>query len=313
MNEPSTPASPERYRIALHGGGIEEVDRAGVRDRIRRGEVVERSELARAGTEEWKAAREFPELARYLQLAASQAAAREAPVSITRAYETMGQRLGRGLAYPLAHGGVLTILALTILSAVPVLGVLVTPIAAVYVLEIVRESANGDTRMPAWFDTSDLTEVLIRWLKTFFVTMVALMPMLVWFVTWMGSAGGTFDRAALVRLFAGLAVTGLVALFYYPACLATVAVWHSVLDSLNPVYVLRVIRTIGADYVLVVVVWVAVWMGTLAVGLFSDTLFGGIPILGSLPAAAISFWGQFYGAHILGYAIYRHTDELGWG
>lgn len=52
----------------MYGGGIEELDRFAVRDGIRSGEIEAHTELAIKGTEEWKAAVEFPELARYFSL-----------------------------------------------------------------------------------------------------------------------------------------------------------------------------------------------------------------------------------------------------
>ena len=53
-----------RYKVPMFRGGVEEVDRFGVRDLIRSGEVTAQTELAVVGTDEWRAADSYPELAR---------------------------------------------------------------------------------------------------------------------------------------------------------------------------------------------------------------------------------------------------------
>src|SRR5258707_4622460 len=143
---PAPPPPPERYKLALYGGGVEEVDRFEVRAGIRRGEVDSRTQLARVGTDNWKPTSAFPELARYVDLARENRAVVSLAQGPPRAQQThvgsMSQVIVEGLAYPLKGAGILTIVAIAVFSAIPFLGLLSVPILTVYVLAIVRSSAN---------------------------------------------------------------------------------------------------------------------------------------------------------------------------
>ncbi|HKC25248.1 MAG TPA: DUF4013 domain-containing protein [Thermoanaerobaculia bacterium] len=314
---PAPPPPPERYKLALYGGGVEEVDRFEVRDRIRRGDVDSRTQLARVGTDDWKPAGAFPELARYVDLAREKRAVVSLSQGPARAQQahvgSMSQEIVEGLAYPLKGAGILTTIGIAIFSSIPFIGLLSVPILTVYVLAIVRSSSNGERELPAWVETSDVVGNLILWLKTWFVTIIALWPVVLWVAVWLSShPSDRFSRDALASLVLGLAAAGLVSMLYFPACLATIAVWDSVLDSLNPVYVFAVIRRIGWDYVAVVVTYVAATGASTMLALLSNSALSALPILGSIPGKIPIIWAQFYTAHLLGWAVYRHADELGW-
>ena len=60
------PAPPTLYRIFGRDG---EYDRAAMKELIRRGEVTSLTDVTLSGTDDWKTARMFPELQRYLALA----------------------------------------------------------------------------------------------------------------------------------------------------------------------------------------------------------------------------------------------------
>jgi hypothetical protein len=314
---PAPPPPPERYKLALYGGGVEELDRLELRNRIRHGEVDSRTQLARVGTEDWKPTAAFPELARYIELAREKRAVVAVAQGPPRAQQahvgSMSQEIVEGLAYPLKGSGILTIIAIGIFSSIPFIGILSVPILTVYVLAIVRSSANGERELPAWVETSDVVGNLILWLKTWFVTIVALWPVVLWVAVWLSShPADRFSRDALASLFLGLAAAGLVSMLYFPACLATIAVWDSVLDSLNPVYVFAVIRRIGWDYLAVVATYVAATGASAMLAVFSNAALSSLPLLGSIPGKIPVIWAQFYTAHLLGWAVYRHADELGW-
>jgi len=51
MNDSPT-QSAQRYKFVPYGGGVEELDRFEVRDRIRMGDILAESELAVAGTDD---------------------------------------------------------------------------------------------------------------------------------------------------------------------------------------------------------------------------------------------------------------------
>jgi hypothetical protein len=303
----------ERYRIAMYGGGIEEIDRDELRERIRRREVTDATEVARAGTDEWRKVSYYPELKGYLNLAAT-APAQPAAVRASRAApaESVRDRVLPALSYPIAGGEILAVIGIAILQSIIGVSLLVIPVVTVYMLAIIRASAEGKTKMPAWIETDDIPAMFSIWLRTIMVTAISLWPMILWYGVWYFTAADRASSQATSRLVAGLIVTGLVSLTYFPACFATIAVWDSVASSLNPAFVFRTIRTLGSDYVIAVVVWVLASVAAVAVGRVSSTLLGSIPFVGDLPRKMLWIWSQFYGSHLLGWAVHRHSTELGW-
>ncbi|HVG25339.1 MAG TPA: hypothetical protein VND45_14375 [Thermoanaerobaculia bacterium] len=302
----------ERYKYVPYGGGVEELDRFAVRDRIRAGDIEPHSELAVVGTDDWRTAVSYPGLARYFELAASRPRTMPGmPVKIAppRVVESMGQRIAQGLLYPLAGGEAFLLIGLALLAIVPVFGILAPLASTLIMLQIVRASADGKTKMPL-VDTAQVWDLVMAYLRVLFVTIVSLLPVIVF-----GTAA--MWQVVLGKMSIGPAIIGItmllaVAALYYPACLATVAVWDSILDSLNPVYVMRVIRNIGADYFLVVAMW---FVATFATMLMSSRLLNplmSIPFVGGLFSRFLSFYVLFYVSHLLGYAVYRHAPELGW-
>lgn len=302
----------QRYKYVPYGGGVEELDRFGVRDRIRGGDIVPESELAVAGTDDWRTAVSYPELARYFELAAVQPRTLPGvPVKVAppRAVRPMGERVLHGLLYPLAGGEVLLLIGLSILGALPLIGFLAKLAATLIMVEIVRTSADGRTKMPL-VDTSGVWELLRTYLRVLFVTLVSLLPVYVFGGA--ALAGAILGKMSVVPALAIVALLLAVAAVYYPACLATVAVWDSILDSLNPVYVFRVIKRIGADYFIVVGMW---FVATAATMLMSSPFLNplaAVPIVGGVFSGVLSFWALFYASHLLGYAVYRHATALGW-
>jgi hypothetical protein len=303
----------QRYKLAMYGGGIEELDRFGVRDRIRSGEITAGTELAFSQTDVWNAAASYPELQRYFEMAAvttRQSLTERSEVRAeARPVESMRQRLLNGLVYPVGGGEVILLLGLAVLSAIPLIGILGTLASTLMMVEIVRTSAEGRTKLPL-IDTSQIWQLVRTYLRVLFVTVVSLLPVLIFGIY---AIGRVLTRQMSMSTAVFGVVTGLAfSAVYYPACLATVAVWDSVLDSLNPMYIARLIRRIGGDYFLVIGVWfVASFVTTLLSSPFVSP-FAMIPLVGGVLARALSLWSLFYVSHLLGYAVYRHAQELGW-
>jgi hypothetical protein len=212
-----------RYRFVQYGGGVEELDRLGVRDRIRSGDIEGHTELALVGSDEWRAASTFPEFARYFELAAvgTRRVSGQYVVapSKPREIQSMGQRLIAGLLYPLAGGEVVTLLGIAVFSMIPFIGWLAGAASVMIMLEIIRKSADGSTKMPAMVDTSNLGELVRVYLRVAAVTFISLAPILAagtWsiFVLFTRSAGAT-------TVVAIMALASALAAIYYPACLAT--------------------------------------------------------------------------------------------
>jgi hypothetical protein len=219
----------------------------------------------------------------------------------------MGHRIAHGILYPVAGGEAVVLIILAVLNMLPVIRLIATLASTVVMVDIVRTSAEGRTKMPL-VDTSQGWQLIRTYFRVLFVTIVSLLPAYLF--------GGYALIGVLTRTISvgpalfGLAIALAVAALYYPACLATVAVWDNILASLNPVYVARVIRIIGPDYFIVVGMWFLATAASLAVSVFSP--FGSIPIVGAIVRGAISYWVLFYVSHLLGYAVYRHSAELGW-
>jgi len=301
----SAPPGPRRYRVALYGGGIEECDREELRRRLALGELDGKTPVALVGTEAWQALASRPELAVLLRGGTDPASPSRAARILPS--ETLASRAVAGLAYPLTGGGIVTLVLLALLSQLPIISFFAGAAATFFAVQIVTRSSRGDTEMP-FFESSDVFEMILIWLKTLFVSIVALAPLLAWFIWGFLNLRGTSGAALWIT---GLGAAGLFAAIYYPACFATVAVWESALDALNPVYVLRVVRTLGADYAVVVGVSLAgVVLGFLAP--YFSARWVPLPFVAAVPGIVVALWAQFWAAHVLGWAIYRHERELGW-
>ncbi len=293
------------------GGGVEEVSRLQMRDLIRDGLVVGTTEVAKAGTRDYVPASEIPELARWLSMADERRRiVYIRPVSSTA--ESMPKRALHGLAYPFQGGALGTVLGLAVLGVLPFVSILAAPLASFWVLAVVRESARGEKVLPLWTDTSSILEVIVLWMKTIVVSFVALLPMVGWAAFWYFTGGDRSGPEGLGTLLLGLGAGARVSLAYYPACLATIAVWDSILDSLNPAYIARVIRTIGSDYAIVLLATVLAQGAGVGLRILSDSFLGIVPIAGHLPGRILTLWASLYSAHLLGWAIHRHQHDLGW-
>jgi hypothetical protein len=306
--------SPARYRFVPYGGGVEELDRFAVRERIRSGDIEAHTELSLAGGDEWRAAASYPELARYFELAATSSRRAIGQHLVTpskpRELEPMQTRLIRGLLYPISGGEVFTLLGIAVISILPFFGWLASAAAAMIMLEIIRKSSDGRTKMPALVDTSDIGELIRVYIRVLMVTLISLAPVI---------AAGIWSFSAVLNKSAGsttiiavMLLASLLAAIYYPACLATVAVWDNVLSALNPAYVFRVINRIGGDYFIVIGAWLVASAVTYVLRFTSFAILAWIPFVGPIFSSMISLWVLFYASHLLGYAIYRHAPELGW-
>jgi len=305
------PAPQTRYCYVPYGGRVEEHDRLGIARKIRTGDIDGATHLAIAGTDEWQPAASFPELARYFELVAARPDTSAGAIAVPappRNVESMGQRILAGLVYPIAGGQIITLVALSVLSIIPLISILTTLASTVIVLDIVRRSADGHTKMSTWIDTSNPAEMFRLYFRVFFVTLVSLAPLVaatIWAI--LAMYGGTVSPVTAMMV---LIVAAVFAAIYYPACLATVAVWDNVVSALNPFYIFRVIDIVGVDYFVVILIW---FVANLAIGFtrfFSPLSM--IPIVGSVFSAFLSLYVLFYASHLLGWAVYRHAPELGW-
>lgn len=152
-----TPA--QRYKRVLYGGGVEELDRFGVRDAIRAGDLTADSELALAGSDDWRAVATFPEFGRYLEIAAAGADRAYSnpliPAKAPRVVLPMRDRVVNGLLYPLQGGEAVMLIGLAIVRVIPMISFVATLAATLIMVEIIRASAEGRTKLPM-VDTTQL-------------------------------------------------------------------------------------------------------------------------------------------------------------
>lgn len=309
MSETTVPQT--RYRYVPYGGSVEEHDRFTIAQKIRKGDIDAATQLALSGTDQWEPAASYPELARYFELVAARPDTSRGPIAMpapARNVESMGQRIVGGLAYPIAGGQIVTLVALSVLSIFPLISLLATLASTVIVLDIVRRSADGHTKMSSWIDTSNPGEMFRLYIRVLFVTLVSLAPLIAatgWAI--LAMFGGTVSPVTAVLVLIVAAVFGAI---YYPACLATVAVWDNVLSALNPFYIFRVIDITGVDYFIVILIWFGANLVIGFMRIFSPLSM--IPIVGAVFSAFLSLYVLFYASHLLGWAVYRHAPELGW-
>lgn len=307
MDQSSTPSAASETRYIISGEGREEFTRLDLRNRIREGTLTPVTEIARAGTETWVAASKVPELARYFSLAGKSMSADPALMVGTSAasqaapaVESVGSRLIPGLAYPLTAVGISLIVILAIAQQIPIVNLLAGLFASLYSLIIIRASARGEKTFPAFNQLGNPVEVLLLLVRMIVVTLAAAWPVILAVLT-------LFVMPMMARpiIFIALIVT----ILYYPACIATLAVWNSIKFALTPSQIFSFIRILGVDHVLAVMAWFAAFALAMAV-----TVGGGLAGLAGRPlavlAAAILIWGGFYSSHILGWAVARHRNEL---
>jgi hypothetical protein len=296
------------WRIARYGGGIDEVALDELRERIRRGEVVGSMEISPPGTNQWVRVAEVPELAAWLRVSRESPAVLKAAVA-SSPVESVGSRAISGVLYPLSSGGGLILVALSILSLVPLLNYAVGPATAIWILAIIRKSARGERSMPSDV-SSDLGELVETGFKMTLVSLVTLLPVIGLLAWGLLSQGPGILRSSTFQLALGASI--LCSLLYYPASLATVAVWEHALPALSPAHVVRVIRTMKADYVVAVAMGTAGVSASVVLARLTSSALDDLPLVGSIPALVIKTCAAFWAAHVLGWAVHRHAKELGW-
>ena len=294
---PQPSAQPEiLYQIA--GDGREKLNVIGLRDRIRRGELHPTDQIAIAGTEDWKAASEYPALTRYFNLVKPSAPVAGAPAG---PMESMGSRILVGLGYPFS-GPIAIGLIVAALAAgffMPLLSFVISLVASIYALTVIRTSSEGRTSAPSFSDTGGPLDWIVGFLRIIAVTLISIWPLfLAAFIQVSGLAG-------LLKF----VVAGIVVILYYPACLASIAIWKSLKMALSVQQIFRFIGTLGADYYAVIGMWFVSFM---IIGMETSVLgrMLSMPALVSAINAIGTVYLSLYASHLLGWAVYRHRDTI---
>lgn len=299
MTDPSSSvaaARPEKMYVVA-GEVRQEFGLLALRDRIRSGLLHRDDQIAVAGTDLWKPAWQYPPLERYFSLAEA-AAAKQMPASAVPA-GPMGPRIVRGLAYPFTNVVAIAFIAITgLMAPMTLVAAVLSLVAMGYALAIIRKSAEGEVRAPNVAAIGGAGEWILSLLRVIAITIISGWPLLAVAVLWFLG----------FRSFAIVPIALIVMLLYYPACLASIAMWKSVSMALSVKRIFGLISALGRDYYLAV-----------AVSLLAMVVIAGMTMVARLviPAlvvsainGAASVWAVFYASHLLGWALYRHRDDL---
>jgi hypothetical protein len=289
-------ARPERMYV-IAGEVRQEFGLLALRDRIRGGQLQRDDQIALAGTELWKPAWQYPPLERYFSLTEA-AAAKHMPASAVPA-GAMGPRIIRGLAYPFTNLVSIAFIAMTgLMAPMTLVAAALSLVAMGYALAIIRRSAEGDVRAPGLSAIGGVGEWILGLLRVIAITIISAWPVIA--VVALSFLG--------LRSFVLIPIALVVMLIYYPACLASIAMWKSVSMALSVKRIFGFISALGADY------YVAVGVSLLAMIVIAGGSMAARLVIPPLVVSAIngaaSVWAVFYASHLLGWALYRHRDEV---
>src|SRR5688572_8488280 len=307
--EGQQPPNPQPvYQVA--GEGKEEFTRLEIRDRIRGGEILPNTEIALKGSESYRAASSFPELSRYFSLAGPAVAiapgipayqGRAQPREMAAppaAVPSVASHLAQASPYPFTGMGWIVVILVALANFNQFLNLVVSVFASVYMLAVVRKSAEGSMVMPSFADLTGPLTFFVDLLKVIVTTIINAWPVI------LAAVAAVFMRGmAPVLMF----VAVLLMLIYYPASFAILAVTRSILQAITPSRVFGFIGVLGADYAIGLLILIIGF--TLSVG--AGYVVGQIlKPAGLLVTGLISAWLTFYVDHLFGWAIYRHRHEL---
>ncbi|MGH9458245.1 MAG: hypothetical protein ACRD2J_11485 [Thermoanaerobaculia bacterium] len=295
------PAGPaERYQIA--GEGKDAFTRTDLRDRIRTGDLLGSTEIALEGTDDFRPAADFPELARYFSLVTSTttvvSTATFVPAASVAPPTSVAKRLLPALVYPFTGLGAIAVIGLALFQLLPfgfIAGSIGLPLMMV---AVVRVSAEGSTRMPGLAAFGGPGEIVLNTLKVIVLSLLSSWPyilaLLLAFV--MPGAAFTLGIAALIAV-----------VLYYPACIAILAKYGTIRPALSVSQIWAFISTLGADYAL------AIGAGFVVLGLSIASLFLALIVPGKVAALSMMLvlvWGTLYVFHLIGWGMYRRRGEL---
>ena len=290
-----TARPPLQYRV--QGEGAQDFYLVALRDRIRDGTLLPENELMVVGTDLWKPAGQYPALTRYFNLL-------KRPVAVAVAAagpaQSMGDRIAFGVAYPFSSPASIALIAASFIAGLvlPLLSLIVSLVASIYALGIIRTSSEGQTSSPSFSELGGPLEWIAGLLRLIALTLLSLWPFLL--AAFISLSG----LAALLKFL----LAGVIVVLYYPATLATVAIWKSLKMALSVQQIFRFIGVLGGDYYAVIAMWFASFV---AVGMMMNLSGRVLPamLVGAIKGTA-SIFVTMYASHLLGWAVHRHRGEL---
>jgi hypothetical protein len=209
------------------------------------------------------------------------------------------QRIGPALTYPLRGLTPIVFLILGFATAiVPGSAAVLSFFMTVYGLAIIRASAEGQTAAPPIAAAGGAKEWMLDLLRVFLVLLISAWPMIP------SLALAAIGRPSMIVFGVGAALM----FVYYPACLIVIAKWRSLKMAINLRRVFDLITVLGSDY-----------FGALATTVVLFAILAGLAmwwrgVIADQPASGLEVAGMVYvqlcGAHLLGWAVHRHHDEI---
>jgi hypothetical protein len=299
---PQQGARPEIfYQVA--GDARQQVNLVGLRDRIRGGALQPTDEVAVVGTDLWKPASQYAELARYFALV--QRAPQAASAAVQQPAAPMGSRILAGAVYPFSSVSSAVVIAVASLSSLvmPLLSIPFALLGSVYAMGVIRKSSEGQTTPPTLAEVGGPLQWIVGILQIIAVTLISAWPViLVSILVFMGLV------RSMIFVFVGIAL--IVTMLYYPASLATVAVWKSIKSALSVQQIFRFIGILGGSYYAVIGMWIVmVVIFELVITALGHVLAGQVRLLTAINVAG-SIYVLFYASHLLGWAVHLHRDQL---
>lgn len=105
-------------------------------------------------------------------------------------------------------------------------------------------------------------------------------------------------------------------IFYFPAACAVAGYTRSFVATINPSVGIDTIRTLGADYLKILGIYILLLFAAVIVSIILNIIFLPfmLPGMGNLPAIAVSSWFTFYFtivfSCVLGYALFKNSDKF---
>lgn len=294
------PIQSQRYQVA--GEGKELFTRIDLRNRIREGSLLSATDVALEGSDDFRPAAEYPELARYFSLVsnapATVAASSFVPATSIAPPTSVGERLIPGLVYPMTGFGAAVVFGLALLELLP-LGILASIVAIPLVsVAVVRVSTEGLTRMPALAAFGGPGEIVVTALKAIAISLLSAWPFILAMILAFVLPGAAFTL--------GIAAT-IAMVLYYPACIAILAKYGTIRPALSVSQIWGFISTLGADYALAI----GAGFGVLGLAFAVTLLASSLPAeAGALAVVLVMVWGTLYVFHLIGWAMYKHRGEL---
>lgn len=237
------------------------------------------------------------------------------PITFARAVQRpFAARLGEALAYPFAVATFTAIAAtaavIWLVGFVPIIGwILASGVKWAFLFAVIRQTSRG-ARHFEQPDVADLAEYAAPALRGFVATAIVWVPATLRLVQTLAAEDGSFlgslaDPVLWLILLAGV--------LYAPAAILIASIGGGVLSMLNPVFVVRAVARLGADYAIAVGVVIASLAAGAALELAAGAAVGFVPVAGTIVTLAAGLYGPALAAHVLGLLLYVRGDALGLG